>query len=408
MLLGGSQSQLSAARMIKALGHRLILADYLENPPAAALSDVHVRASTFDADACVRAAKAHRVDGVVTTGTDQPVYTAAVVSKALGLKYPISVETAKKATNKRAMKEAFRAYGVPHVPYAYLSGGQGAGALDALTPPLVMKPLDAQGQRGVFKLGSPEEALCRLGETLSFSREDSALVERYYPSDEVTLSAFVAGGRVHPLTLTDRQHMSDPLHIGVCAAHRYPSIHAGRMAEVQTIAERVALALGVKEGPLYIQLLIGDEGVVVNEAACRVGGAYEDVFIPYVTGFDILRQVIGLSLGEKADLSALRSPLGRGDGCQVSEQMLFCRPGKIASITGLESILALPGVLAAGYNFAPGSVLPAMENATARFGYCVLATDKGDMAGKVRALYEVLRVLNPEGENLVIPRTYDG
>jgi biotin carboxylase len=271
-----------------------------------------------------------------------------------------------------------------------------------------MKPLDSQGQRGVFKLGSPEEALCHLGETLSFSREDSALVECYYPSDEVTLSAFVAGGRVHPLTLTDRQHMPDPLHIGVCAAHRYPSVNAGRLEEIHSIAEHVALALGVKEGPLYIQFLIGDEGVVVNEAACRVGGAYEDVFIPYVTGFDILRQVIALSLGEKADLSALKSPMGRGDGCQVSEQMLFCKPGKIASVTKLESVLALPGVLAAGYNFAPGSVLPAMENATARFGYCVLVTDKGDMAEKVRALYKTLKVLNPEGENLVIPTSYDG
>jgi len=274
--------------------------------------------------------------------------------------------------------------------------------------PLVIKPLDSQGQRGIFKVDTKEEALGRLAQTLSFSRVDTALVESFYPSDEVTLSCFVQKGHVYPLTLTDRQLLKDPLHIGVCAAHRYPSIHADREAELRTIAGLVAKALGVTEGPLYIQLLVGRQGILVNEAACRIGGAYEDVFIPYITGFDILRAVIQSALDQEPDISALLHPPERAEGCQVSVQMLFCRPGKAASVTPLAQLLALPGAMAAGYNYAPGSILPAMENATARFGHCVLATDKGDMKEKVQALYRMLKVTNPEGNNMVIARTYDG
>ncbi len=408
MLLGGSNGQLSAARRIKAMGHQVILADYYKDPPAAAVCDAHAQVSTFDAEACIQAAKEYGVNGVLTLGTDQPVYTAALVAKALGLPSPILVETAVKATNKRAMKEAFLRCGVPCVPFAFLREGQGPEALSALTAPLVVKPLDSQGQRGVFKVSTPEEAVSRLPETLSFSREREALAESFYLSDEVTLSCFVWEGQVYPLTLTDRQLMNDPVHIGVCAAHRYPSVHTGREKEISKIASLVARALGVRAGPLYIQLLVGKDGILVNEAACRIGGAFEDAFIPYVTGFDILNAAIRLALGEAPDLSALDHLSPESGSTQISVQMLFCRPGQIASMTPLEQVLKMPGMLTAGYNFGVGSTLPVLQNATARFGHCVLATRQGDMAEKVKALYRFLRVTDPTGNNLVISRTYDG
>ncbi|HML46749.1 MAG TPA: hypothetical protein PKE04_08380, partial [Clostridia bacterium] len=152
LLLGGSNLQMSAARRLREMGHRVILADYTDAPPAAALCQVHVKASTFDAEACIRAARAHGVDGVLTLGTDQPVYTAALVAEALGLPSAISTDSALKATNKRAMKEAFSHHNVPCAPYAFLRAEDAADSLASLEPPLVMKPLDSQGQRGVFKL----------------------------------------------------------------------------------------------------------------------------------------------------------------------------------------------------------------------------------------------------------------
>ena len=403
LLLGGSNIQMSAALRLKEMGCRLILADYTKNPPAAAVADAHVPASTFDVDACVRAAREFGADAVLTTGTDQPVYTAARVAEVLGLPSPISVDTAFKATNKRAMKEAFLRHGVPCVPFAFLKEGEGPDALSALKPPLVIKPLDSQGQRGIFKVETAAEAVLRLPGTLSFSRAREALVERYYPSDELTYSCFIRDGVVVPLTLTDRQLVNDLTHIGVCAAHRYPSVHAAREPEAREIAERVARALGVTAGPLYIQFLVGENGILVNEAACRIGGAFEDFFIPYVTGFEILDAVIRLALGETLAVSVARDGSAR-----VSVQMLFCRPGKIASMTPIEALHSLPGVRTAGYNYRVGDEIPRLENATARFGYCVLATRTGDIGALVQGMYRALRVEDGAGNNLVIPRSYDG
>ena len=408
LLLGGSQSQVQAAIKAKALGHTVILADYLQSPPAARLCDAHEQVSTFDVPGCIEAARKHRVTGVLTVGSDQPVFTAAAVAQALQLPSPISLETAYKATNKRAMKAAFQQHGIPNAPHAFVQAGDAPAALSALRPPLILKPLDSQGQRGIFKVQSAQEAMARLPETLSFSREDTALAESFYPSDEVTLSAFVADGRVYPLTLTDRQLIDDPVHVGICAAHRYPSIHADRTAEIEAIAHTVARALGITQGPLYIQFLIGNRGVIVNEAAARIGGAFEDVFIPWLTGFDILEAVIRLAAGETIapeQLQRIRRPNGNR---RVSVQLIFCRPGTIASLTPVETLRKLPCVLAAEYNYSAGHVIPAAQNATARFGYAVVATDGAEMDEALARLYRTLRVTNAAGANLVIARNFDG
>ena len=405
MLLGGSQCQLSAAKAVKAMGHRLVLADYLPDPPALRLCDAHARVSTFDAPACIAAAREHQVDGVFTVGTDQPVYTAARVAEALGLPSPISADTALRATNKRAMKQAFALGGVPALPYAFLSPGQSADTLAALPPPLVLKPLDSQGQRGIFRVANAAEAVRRLPETLSYSREQAALVEPFYPSEEVTFSGYLHNGRLYPLTLTDRQLLSDPTHIGVCAAHRYPSKHARLMPQIEAIAAQVAGALHAAQGPLYIQLLIGDRGIVVNEAALRVGGAFEDAFIPLVSGFDLLGAVIRLALGEAVPPPETRPAAG---AWQVSVQMLFCRPATVAGMTPLPEVLSLPGVLTAGYNYGVGDAVPQRTNATARFGHCVLVSDRGDMPALVQNLYRALRVWDAQGNPMLLPRTFDG
>lgn len=109
--------------------------------------------------------------------------------------------------------------------------------------PVVIKPLDSQGQRGVFKLNSPAEVINSLPETLSFSRADKVLLESYYPSDEITVSAWVDQGVPEILTITDRESFSFERNIGICYAHEYPSRHHKRSPEIQTLVEKITRSL---------------------------------------------------------------------------------------------------------------------------------------------------------------------
>lgn len=401
MLLGGSNCQLHGAQRARQMGVDTLLADYTAAPPAAAVCGLHLRISTFDQEACLDAARRYHVTGIMTMGTDQPVYTAACVAGALGLPGLLTEEQAFAVTNKKRMKQILSQAGIPTAAYRIVDGTTREVQLEGMRAPLVIKPLDSQGQRGIYKCLTPAEILAHLKDTLSFSRCREALVEEFYDSDEVTVSGWLTGGELTVLTVTDRLLYPDDTHIGVCTGHRFPSVHMEEYEEIRDISRRVADVFGLSEGPFYLQLLIGGEGIRVNELAARIGGAFEDVFIPWITGFDILGAVIDSALGRKVEISCHKDfPAVCQDRC-VAVQLLFCNPGVIRSVTPIEELLKLPYVLDAGYNYHPGQEIPVMENATARFGHAVICGTEETIGEHVEEFYRRLSVRSETGEEML-------
>lgn len=401
MVLGGSNCQLHALERAKQEGMYTVLADYTTMPPGAAVADVHEKISTFDAEACLDVARRHHIQGVMTMGTDQPVLTAAKVSDALGLPSCLSTEQALYVTNKKYMKQRLQEAEILTSPWMLVDKNTSEEEIAKLTPPYVLKPLDSQGQRGIFKLNTPQEVLEHLEETLSFSRCEEALLEEFYESEEVTVSGYVSKGRLIILTITDRLLYPDPVHIGVCIGHRFPSVHMGRYEEIRGISEGLVKAFRIPEGPFYLQLLVGEKGIRVNELACRIGGAFEDVMIPWLTGFDFLGAVIKNALGRTVDASQYYD--FRCDELEkaASVQLLFCHPGTIANVTDKKIIQDLPGVLDSGYNYQPGSTILKMENATARFGHAVIVGTKDNIGQNIQLFYDTLSVRSTESMEML-------
>lgn len=401
-VLGGSNCQKNAILYGKSLGYEVIVADYSETPVAGRYADQLIPVSTFDAEGCIHAAKEIGIDGVLTMGTDQPVLTAALVSAALQLPSAISPGEAMTVTNKRNMKAIFKANEIPTVDYKLIHAGSSHGDIGDLSSPVVLKPLDSQGQRGVFRLDDKHLAFQYLDQTLSFSRENEALLEEYYPSDEITVSAWIHESQLTILTVTDRILLQDPVHIGICTSHRFPSRHMGKYKEIKAISEKIVTAFGLKNGPLYIQMLIGDKGIMVNEVAARIGGAFEDVIIPRISGFHILDAVFRISLGMEVDMTPLKDFDCSRSGVEASVQLMFADRGIISSITPVEELLQLEHVIDAGYNYQPGDEINSIENATARFGHCVLVSDSGCGAidAAIDQFQRKFQILDKKGNNL--------
>lgn len=406
LMLGAGHCQTNAIRRLESeMGVAVVAADYYPHAPGKRLSTWRSNASTFDVGACLAAARRYGVRAVMTTGTDQPVYTAAAVSEALGLRFFFSAEKGLEVTDKRRMKEIMSRSGIPTVPHAFIGEGFDDGEAAGLKPPYVLKPLDSQGQRGVFKLETLAAVRRALPETLGFSRQKQALLESHYPNTELTVSGWVHKGHPVILTVTDRLVMERGRHLGICVAHQFPSRHmADKREEIEGLCGRLVEAFGLREGPFYFQMLAGKKGLLVNEIACRIGGAYEDQFIPVLTGVDILKLQTDYLLDRPMDLA----PLLVHDAWRVnrhfSAQLFFADRGTVVFRTPLEEILALPGVFGAGYHVGIGDAIGAVENATARAGYFLTEAESPEALEKaVRKVYEHLRILDFSGANLVVP-----
>ena len=409
LLLGGSNCQKNALIHGKAQGYEMILADYSPAPAAGQYADAHVPVSTFDGPGCTNAAKAYHVHGVMTIGTDQPVLTAAQVAQALKLPSFLREEEARAVTNKKIMKTLFKKNDIPTVPFTFVRQDMDFSDLwrrdftesfQDFSDYLVLKPLDSQGQRGVYRLPSAGETPRYLPQTLSFSREKEALLEAFYPSDEITISGWIDQSQLFILTVTDRLLLEDPVHIGICSAHRFPSIHMNRYEEIEGICQQIVSAFAIKNGPLYVQMLVGHKGIMVNEVAARIGGAFEDVIIPKISGFDILDGVMKGCLGFPVETSMLKDYHCKTVPFHASVQLMFADPGEIAFITPLEELKDWPAVLDAGYNYKEGEIILPIANATARFGHCVFWGSQNEVADALLHFKEHFQILDQKGNNL--------
>lgn len=409
LILGGSNVQLNSVKRAKEKGHTVIVSDYYKDAPAKKLSDYGELASTFDVQANIEVAVKYGIDGVLTMGTDQPVYTAARVAEACGLPSLVTVKTAKAATNKKVMKGIFKDNSIPAVNYRIIGKDFSLEDMEGISFPVVVKPLDSQGQRGVYKLDSTDEIRAAFDEVLSFSREKEILAEEYYPSDEITVSGWVHKGKLYLLTVTDRICYNNYPHIGICIAHNFPSRFMGKYTTgITQISEEIVRAFNILEGPVYFQMLIGDQGIKVNEIACRIGGAYEDEFIPLVTGVDILNMLIEASLGKAYDTRALERYRLEENSKLVSVELIFASPCMIKSMNDMDKSRQLQGVVQAKYNFRPGYSIESIKNATARAGYVIITGENKDtLEENKRRVYDNLEICDDTGENKII-NSYQG
>lgn len=405
LMVGAGSCQINAIKKLKATGIYVVAADYNLMTEGKRLADAHEIADAFDEEAIYECAVKHQVDGIMTTGTDQPVLVVARVAERLGLPHFIDSDTALWVTNKKAMKHRFHQFKIPTAPFAVINHQFSPTALMGIKPPYVIKPLDSQGQRGIYKVDTIDEIRQRFDDVLVHSRSHEILVEQYYESTEVTVSGWVRHGKATILTVTDRITFPSEEKIGVCLAHEYPSRHMATYGQkIDDLTGQIVTQFGIEEGPIYFQFLIGDKGIWVNEIACRLGGAYEDVTIPLVTGVDVLALNIEGALG--IPLAVLPKEKHALVGA-FNTQLFFCNPGEIANMTPVNELKTLPYVVDAGYNFRIGDTIGAVENASQRVGFFIVTGESHeDLKHHVAQVYSLLRIENREGTNLVMPFDY--
>ena len=372
MVLGGGSSQIELIRECVRQGHYTILADINENAPGKLFATAFEKASTFDIEAVTEAAERNSIDAILTAGTDQPVLTSASAAEKLRLPQFLNRETALSVTNKRIMKEIFHQNDIPSSKYKVINKSFKDSVLSGLTPPYVIKPFDSQGQRGVFKLDSVSEIRKMYDATASFSREDNILVEEYYDSDEITVSGWVNNGVVYIFTVTDRVTFQNLPTIGICASHIFPSAYSEQFRlDIINTTVLITEKFKIKNGPIYFQYLIGEQGLIVNEIACRLGGAYEDEFVPLLTGIDLRNLLIKGSLGNRItdnDFNDLKPFESRNRYDKyVSVPLLFCREGKITDLIYPDKN-TIKSMVKFSYLHEKGVLIKKINNSTQRAG----------------------------------------
>jgi biotin carboxylase len=373
LFIGAGRHQRRALERIRELGVRIVAVDRNAAAPGLSIADVGEAVDFGNVAAVADVGRRHRVEGVMTFAADRAVPVVAGVAEVLGLP-GIGTETAHLMTNKIAMRRRLADAGVPQPRFAAVRHIRDVRpAAEAVGFPAVLKPADSAGQRGLFLVASLDDLERHLHAALAESTDEEAILESYHPGLEVNGLLVARDGEVSVVTLSDRRRPPG-IGFGVALAHVYPSSLFGEaLAEVERVGRATVHALGLRDGIAYPQVIWGDDGVArLIEVAARIPAGQMDSVARYGVGVDLieiaLRQAFGRPVPDELVEPKLEQPL--------AITFLTAEPGtlptgRLVTVSGLEKVLAFPGVVEADLYFQPGETIRPVRVDGDRRGYVI-------------------------------------
>jgi biotin carboxylase len=382
LFLGAGRHQRAAILRAKELGLRVAAVD--GNPDALALKDADVAevVNFVEIPKAIEFAEKIKPDGVLTITSDRAVVAVAAVAEALGLP-GIGVDVAVGLTHKVEMRRRLERAGIPQPRFGSARTLEEArAAVEHVGFPLVIKPADSGGQRGVFRLDSAAELDDAFPQSLELSRGGEVIVEEFVEGMEINTMAVVRDGAVTQLTLSDR-HRPPGTGFAVGWIHAYPaSLNGNGTVEAEAMVERTLLELGLRNGIGFPQLIAHPDGrILMIEVAARIPGGQMADLVRHAVGVDLVEVALRLALGEPVP-DELCAPKYRQP---VAIRFFTAQPGplpvgRVRSVATLDRVLAAPGVVQADSYIVPGETIRPVQRDGDRRGYVIALGDTGPEA----------------------------
>lgn len=265
--------------------------------------------STADKDGVLAVCREIGVDGVTTIGSDFNNITATYVANRLGL--TANTDTCVSlSTNKHLMRESFAAHGDPS-PRSILIERDDARpeSLSELRYPVIVKPTDRSGSRGITKLDSPEGLDVALKVAFGVSWEGKALVEEFLPGDEFSVEFCSWEGEHHFLQMT-RKYTTGAPHFIETGHIEPPSVSEKVLDSTKRVVSHALDTLGVLYGASHSEVKVNAQGEPwIVEIGSRMGGdCIGSDLVELSTGIDFVAAVVSTALGEKPNLIPSHAP----------------------------------------------------------------------------------------------------
>lgn len=241
-----------------------------------------------------------KVDFVYSVGSDVAMPTVAKVSKELGLPCFVDYETTTICNHKGVLRETLHRRKVEgNIPFQMIESPDEDIRINF---PVMMKPSDSQGQRGVVKVGNIEELRHNFYRTIGFSREKKVILESYIDGDEISVNVFFENSELKFYLVSDRM-VWDEHPGGIIRKHIIPSVYE-KNAEVSEKVRKLVFetieAIGLKNGPAYFQIKISpDKTPYIIEVTPRLDGCHMWKLIRYSTGIDLLKASMDMLEGKE-------------------------------------------------------------------------------------------------------------
>lgn len=396
IVLAGTPPHASLIEKLKALGYYTILVDYYPHPFAADYADKHIQESTLDKAKVMEIAQKEGAELVITTCMDHANVTACYVSEQLGLPHPYSYETALAVTDKVIMKKKMRENGIPTSDF-YVVHSMGEAFPLRIPYPVIIKPTDRNGSKGVHRAENDDEAMSFVDEALKTSFSHSAIIEGFNIGDEIQVDCFANDNGADVIMTRIKQKIKNTENQSVqqSLGSIFPApLNEELRQQAEEIAVNIAKSFQLKNTPFFYQANLTKEGIKVIEFAARVAGGLSYFILKKITGYDPVDGAMMSWIGKPVH------PHIKPQAKMYSTNLIYMNAGTFSHIQGFDE-LKKEGIITDSFCFLHkgDQVDDDLQSGNRVGAFIVEAEDQTELFDKMKKAIMRIDIIDMDGSN---------
>lgn len=315
MLLGGLRYLLPVIDEARKLGVYVITADYLPDNIAHKYSDEYCNVSIIDKDAVLEAAQRLQIDGIMSFAVDPGVVSAAYVAEKMGLPFQCSYEAACILQDKSRFRQFLSENGF-NCPKAkgYLNVEEALEDVGYFDWPVIVKPVDSAGSKGVTKVVEHKDLAAAIELALASSISRKFIIEDFLEKDgfSVGSESFVVDGKLVYNGFYDQLFDDESANPFTPSAEVWPSVMSQEyQSEIKAELQRLVELLGITTGLFNVEYRVcKNRKAYLMEVSPRAGGNRLAEMLNHAADINIIEAETRKALG--LDIKDINEPNYKG------------------------------------------------------------------------------------------------
>jgi biotin carboxylase len=288
LILGAAAVQDDAVQSARELGLTTVVCAQAPDGPAVDTCDEFVQLDFLDVDGVYRLMKERGIRFVYSVGSDRAMPVIGELSRRSGSPAFASKEVAETCNNKGLLRRAL--FGMDGaVPFQVINAFE--PVIREVDLPCIVKPVDAQGQRGVAKVDSDNDFAGAVAAAAAHSRTGGVIVERFVGGVEISVNGYLVDSQLVFVAVSDR--VVWPQFTGLIREHVVPTQLDNKVVDaVKSLLSNTCARIGVADGPVYAQMKVEDQRPYIIEITPRLDGCHMWEVIKHASGVDLLEATL--------------------------------------------------------------------------------------------------------------------
>lgn len=302
LILGGSRYIVPVIKKAHELGIFVITCDYLPDNYAHKFADKYLNISIIDKDMVLDAARKENIDGIISFACDPGVITACYVAEQLGLPNVGPFQSVSILQNKQLFRDYLKNNGF-NVPFhkSYSTEKSVLEDIDNLVFPLIVKPVDSAGSKGVSKVTNKKELIASLPLAFACSIKKEIIIEEFLEKrgESSDSDSFYHNGKLLYFGVNSQLFDKNAKNPFTPAAYYWPSTMSDQsVSYLKNELERLFGLLKMKTAIFNIEVRENKDGKpFIMEASPRGGGNRLTEMVRFGTGLDFIEEYVKYSVG---------------------------------------------------------------------------------------------------------------